>query len=222
MRDQDVSCQQMLTNSNWLSLLKWVLSFFVAAKIISLTSWFVSSIPIKRSKSAPCVYQGPSAVSDQLNQIGVYSNNLFAKMKDDRAMTCFVVITLLLLCAHIICVTTRGMLCVREECFKVHGLWKINSCIRFSEESSSQDVAVLQRLAQSANPAEPAVWCMWKDWKGNVGSVWAPFYGNLKESMTVTACLCFVEFWHNFFFAPGNWSLWGDQQSEYTWSRCNS
>lgn len=66
-------------------------------------SWFVCSIPTKRSKSAPCVYQGPSAVSDQLNQITVYSNN------------CFLVITLLLLCVHIIYVTTCGVLCVREE-----------------------------------------------------------------------------------------------------------
>lgn len=133
--------------------------------------------------------------------------------------TGYVVITFLLRRVHIICATTCVVLCVREEWVQVHGLWKINSCIRFSEESCSQDVAVLQRLAQSANPAEPAVWCMWEDWMGNVGSVCAPFYGNLKESMAVATFYILFSFDTVFLSGPGNWSLWGDQQSKYTWSR---
>lgn len=52
-------------------------------------------------------------------------------------------------------------------------------------------MAVLQRLAQSANPAEPAVGAGGRTRRGGVGSVCAPFYENLKESMTVNACLCF-------------------------------
>lgn len=120
------------------------------------------------------------------------------------------------------CVATCGLLCVREEWVQVHGLWKINSCIRFSEESSSQDVAVLQRLAQSANPAEPAVWCRWKDSKGRR---WFSLWSILWEPQRVNDGKCLFMFWHRsdhkFCFSPstGNWSLWGDQQSRYTCSR---
>lgn len=120
------------------------------------------------------------------------------------------------------CVTTCGLLCVREEWVQVHGLWKINSCIRFSEESSSQDVAVLQRLAQSANPAEPAVWCRWKD---SEGRRWFSLCSILWEPQRVNDGKCLFMFWHRsdhkFCFSPstGNWSLWGDQQSRYTCSR---
>lgn len=128
-------------------------------------------------------------------------------------MTSFVVITLLLrVLQHVGC-------CMSEKSGS-----RFKDCEKSIVVSGSlrRDVAVLQRLAQSANPAEPAVWCRWKDSKGRR---WFSLCSILWEPQRVNDGKCMFMFWHRsdhkFCFSPstGNWSLWGDQQSRYTCSR---